>query len=200
MLRLVLALLLLALPQAGTREQTAPPDGPSYTASGELKMPENYREWVFLTSGVDMSYTATETPEHSVFDNVFVNPSAYREFLKTGTWPDKTVLVLEVRGAEGAASINKRGHTQSQEIRGLEMHVKDSSKEGGWTFYGFNNPNTGTPFPRAASCYSCHQQHGIVDTTFVQFYPTLLPLAKAKKTINPALWNELAPPAATPAK
>lgn len=200
MLRSVLALLLLALPQAGTRERTAPPDGPSYTASGELKMPENYREWVFLTSGVDMSYSATETPEHSVFDNVFVNPSAYREFLKTGTWPDKTVLVLEIRGAEGAASINKRGHTQSQELRGLEMHVKDSSKEGGWTFYGFNNPNTGTPFPRAASCYSCHQQHGIVDTTFVQFYPTLLPLAKAKMTINPALLNELAPPAAAPAK
>lgn len=200
MLRPVLALLLLALPQAGAKEQTAPSDGPSYTASGELKMPENYREWVFLTSGVDMSYSATETPEHSVFDNVFVNPSAYREFLKTGTWPDKTVLVLEIRGAEGAASINKRGHTQSQEIRGLEMHVKDSSKEGSWTFYGFNNPNTGTPFPRTASCYSCHQQHGIVDTTFVQFYPTLLPLAKANKTINPALLNELAPPAATPAK
>jgi hypothetical protein len=194
-----MALLFFALPLASNKEQAAPSDSPAYTATGELKMPENYREWVFLTSGVDMSYSNTASPEHSVFDNVFVNPSAYREFQKTGTWPDKTLLILEIRAAEGAASINKRGHTQSEKLNGLEVHVKDAAK-GGWTFYGFNNPNTGTPFPRTASCYSCHQQHAIVDTTFVQFYPTLLPLAKEKKTINPDLLNELAPPAAEAAK
>ena len=35
--------------------------------------------------------------DHSMFDNVFVNPSAYKAFLETGTWPDQTILVLEVR-------------------------------------------------------------------------------------------------------
>ena len=29
-------------------------------------------------------------------------------------------------------------------------------------------------------CYSCHEQHGAVDTTFVQFYPTLIDAAKQK--------------------
>jgi hypothetical protein len=201
MIHPLLALLLFAASAPATNNQpSAPSDAPSYTANGELKMPDNYREWIFLTAGIDMSYSATADPAHSVFNNVFVNPSAYREFLKTGTWPDKTVLVLENRGAEGAASINKRGHTQSANITGLEVHVKDSSK-GGWTFYGFDNPSTGKPFPASASCYSCHQQHGIVDTTFVQFYPTLLGVAKAKKTLNPELLKELEPsPAAAQAK
>jgi hypothetical protein len=30
---------------------------------------------------------------------MIVNPEAYRSFLATGTWPDKTVLVLEARKA-----------------------------------------------------------------------------------------------------
>ena len=44
-----------------------------------------------------------------MFYNVFVNPTAYHGFLATGTWPDKTVMVLEVRGADSPISINKRG-------------------------------------------------------------------------------------------
>jgi hypothetical protein len=125
-----------------------------------------------------------------MFDNVFVNPTAYRVFRETGTWPDKTVLILEVRGAEGAASINKRGHTQSAEVMQLEVHVKDSSKSG-WTFYGFNNQVSGQPFERTAACYSCHQQHAAVDTTFVQFYPTLLGKAKEKGTLSAEYLKEM---------
>ena len=199
MLRSLLLLLLFAAPQPGQRQPIAE-DGPTYTAAGELKLPEKYREWIFLTAGIDMSYSATAAPAHSVFDNVFVNPSAYRSFLETGTWPDKTVLVLESRGAEGAASINKRGHTQSINITGLEVHVKDKSKEGGWAFYGFSNSSVGKLFPRTAACYSCHEQHGVVDTTFVQFYPTLLGIAKDKKTINPELLKELGGPSAVEAR
>ena len=38
--------------------------------------------------------------------------------------------------------------------------------------------------PEKADCYACHQSHAAVDTTFVQFYPTLLPLAEAKGTLS----------------
>jgi hypothetical protein len=193
MLLSILLLFLFSAPSATTKQtKSAPDDGdkPAYTAKGELKFPENYREWVFLTSGIDMSYSATENPSHSVFDNVFVNPSAHKAFRETGTWPDKTVLVLEVRGAEGAASINKRGHTQAAEVMQTEVHVKDLSK-GGWTFYGFNNSANGHPFERSASCYSCHQDHAAVDTTFVQFYPTLYGRAKEKGTLSAEHLKEL---------
>jgi Cytochrome P460 len=167
-------------------------DGPNYTANGELKMPERYREWVFLTSGVDMSYSPNAAMAgHSMFDNVFVNPSAYKAFQATGTWPDKTTLVLEVRGAEGPSSINKRGHSQSQEVMGMEVHVKDAKLEGGWGFYEFDGPGSAKLVKRPASCYQCHEDHAAVDTTFVQFYPTLLPLAKTKGTLSAVYLKEM---------
>jgi Cytochrome P460 len=204
MLRSTLLLLLLAVvPQQGPVQSSrvgakdvAAGDRPIYTASGELKMPERYREWIFLTSGVDMSYTPNAAMAgHSMFDNVFVNPAAYRTFQETGTWPDKTTLVLEVRGAEGASSINKRGHTQSPEIMGMEVHVKDVKLEGGWGFYEFDGSGSAKLVKRPASCYECHESHAAVDTTFVQFYPTLMGLAKAKGTLSAAYLKEMNAPA-----
>ena len=47
---------------------------------------------------------------HSMFSNVFVNPEDYRDFQRAGTWPDETVLVMEIRGASTKGSINKNGH------------------------------------------------------------------------------------------
>jgi Cytochrome P460 len=160
---------------------------PAYAANGDLLPPRDYREWIYLTSGIDMSYSpkAMEMQDHSMFDNVFVNPAAYRSFVATGTWPDKTVMVLEVRGAKTKGSINQRGHFQATEIMGFEVHVKDAARfPGKWAFFDFDSPDkNGTLIPQGAPCYTCHAAHAAVDTTFVQFYPTLLPIAKAKGTL-----------------
>jgi hypothetical protein len=124
--------------------------------------------------------------DHSMFDNVFANPDAYKAFLQTGTWPDKTMLVLEVRVAGSNASINKSGHYQTSDTMGREVHVKDESRFAGkWAFFGFETDGPSKQVPKEASCYSCHEQHAAVDTTFVQFYPTLIELAKKKGTLSP---------------
>ena len=186
---LLLALFLLI----GTFNQDAasPSTTPEYTESGQLKLPEHYREWVYLSTGIDMSYTRGANMDHHIFDNVFVTPAAYKKFQETGTWPDKTMLVLEVRGAESRGSINQRGNFQSEEVMGLEVHVKDEAKfPGKWVFFGFDNRKVGNLFPSGAACYSCHQTHGAVDTTFVQFYPTLLPIARSKGTLSAAYVKE----------
>jgi hypothetical protein len=166
-------------------ESTSPTQTPTYTADGRLLFPANYREWVYLTSGVDMSYSPNAMMDHSMFDNVFVSPDAYKSFLQTGTWPDKTMLVLEVRVAGTKASINKSGHYQTSELMGREVHVKDESRFAGkWAFFGFDQDGPAKQVPKEASCYSCHEQHAAVDTTFVQFYPTLVELAKKKGTLS----------------
>ncbi len=168
-------------------------DQPRYTSDGQLEAPENYREWVYLSTGFDMSYSPGASPDHHIFDNVFVNPSAYREFLQKGTWPDKTMLVLEVRGAEGRGSINQRGNYQGTDRMGLEVHIKDEARfPGKWAFFGFDSAKTAKMVPVEASCYSCHSQHAAVDTTFVQFYPVLLPVAQAKGTLSAAYQKESA--------
>ena len=160
----------------------------AYAADGSMKAPTDYRTWVFLSSGVDMSYL--EKPGMAgmtMFDNVFADPAAYAGFLKTGVWPDKTVLLLEVRKGQRTGSINKHGRFQVGEPIGLEAHVKDVTRfKGGWAFFAFDDKGRGQLLPQTAACYACHAANTAVDTTFVQFYPTLLPVAEAKKTLSPA--------------
>lgn len=166
-----------------------------YTADGQLKLPEDYRSWVYLTSGFDMSYNPAlqgQMADHHMFDNVFVDPASYKAFVETGTWPDKTMLVLEVRGAHDKGSINQKGNYQG-DLMGLEVHVRDDARfSGKWAFFGFDEGKTSKMIPTSASCYSCHTAHGAVDTTFVQFYPTLLPIATAKGTLSDAYRKETA--------
>ena len=161
---------------------------PAYASNGDMLQPKDYREWIYLSSGIDMSYLPPKAgmEGHSTFDNVFVNPAAYRSFVATGTWPDKTVMVLEGRGAVSKGSINQRGHFQDTAIMGFEVHVKDEKRfPGKWAFFDFDSPDkNGTLIPSGAPCYTCHAAHAAVDTTFVQFYPTLLPIAKEKKTLS----------------
>lgn len=162
------------------------PYTPQYTKEGRLLYPESYREWVFLSSGVDMSYNPKAMAMgHTMFDNVFVNREAYAKFVQTGTWPDKTVLVLESRMGMEKGSINHLGHYQGTELMGFEVHVKDEARfPGEWAFFDFDNQVSGSIFPKDAGCYSCHAEHAAVDTTFVQFYPTLLPTARQKQTLS----------------
>jgi len=165
---------------------------PAYTADGKLLLPDDYREWVFLTSSFDMSYmTGMQMADHTL-DNVFVNPESYRGFLATGTWPDKTLLVKENRRAPSEGSINKAGNYQSTQIVGIEIHVKDEGRfKDKWAFFAFGGKEPATMIPQAASCYSCHAAHAAVDTTFVQFYPTLLGIAQAKGTLSKSYSREI---------
>ena len=192
---LLLAALVL-LSSAALLKSATPLAGPipEYTSDGQLKLPENYRQWVYLTTGFDMSYSANAMQmDHHMFDNVFVNPEAYKTFVETGTWPDKTMLVLEVRKAEGKGSINQRGNFQGTDVMGLEVHVKDEARfPGKWAFFGFDDSKTAKMTSTDMPCYSCHAEHGAVDTTFVQFYPTLLPIAKAKATLSASYQKESA--------
>jgi len=160
---------------------------PAYTADGELKPPTDYYNWTFLTSDLGMIYEKDGTPSaQPPFSNVFVNPAAYQAFLKTGTWPDNTQFVKEFRGSATKGSINQHGFFQSGKPLSILVHVKDSKRfKGGWAFFGFDgtSPQPATQIPVNSACYACHEAHGAVDTTFVQFYPQILPIAIQHSTL-----------------
>jgi hypothetical protein len=197
MMALLIGVMVLLSLIAFGQYSTAPTPGPQYTNDVQLKFPEHYRDWVYLTTGFDMSYNpAMQMADHHMFDNVFVNPESYKAFTKTGTWPDKTILVLEARGAEGRGSINQKGNYQGTNVMAVEIHVKDEARfPGKWAFFGFDDGKTAKMIPTTADCYSCHAEHAAVDTTFVQFYPTLLPIAKSKGTLSASYQKEAAAPA-----
>ncbi len=109
---LLLAIVLLV--SVGAFNQTAGSDAgtPHYTAKDEPKLPEQYREWVYLSTGMDMSYTAGGNTSHHMFDDVFVNPASFKKFQEAGTWPDKTMLAWRRENLDQPArELSKRwGH------------------------------------------------------------------------------------------
>ena len=168
--------------------QQAPGDGPRYTNGTNLVRPADYREWPFLGSGLGMTYQppAGAAPASPSFTNVFVNPSSYRSFMQTGKWPDGTILVLEIRRSDSEGSINKGGRFQTG-LAGLEAHVKDSRFPDGWAFFNFGTAGSAERLSDAAAarCVECHVKNAAVERTFVQFYPTLLEVARQKGTLKP---------------
>lgn len=173
-------------------------DGPRFSAAGLLQRPADYREWNFVTTGLGMTYGPTQPAagDPRFFDNVFVNRAAYREFLKTGTWPDKTMFVLEIRSSEAKVSIDNGGQTQGARVIAIEAAVKDVNRfkeTGGWGYFDFAG-GAGlkaevAALPKSATCYACHAANTAVENTFVQFYPTLFEVAQrmgtVKKTYDP---------------
>jgi hypothetical protein len=174
---------------------------PRYTAAGELIRPTDFREWMFVTSGLGMTYNAPapqtssgQPPRPPSFTNVYVNPSSYRAFMKSGQWPDKTMLILEIRASSSEGSINKGGHFQSTLVV-IEAAVKDETRfPGKWAYFDFGREmkTQVQALPTTERCYACHAENGAVDNTFVQFYPTLLEVAQRMGTVRPTSGNAAA--------
>jgi hypothetical protein len=182
-----LAALTLALGgNLAVEAQSAPADGPVLQADKQLAFPADYREWVFLSAGLGMNYgpNAPAAGQPQSFTNVYVNPSSYRAFMKSGTWPDRTMFVLEIRGSASEGSINRAGHYQT-DLRAIEANVKDARLPGGWGFFNFGrNTNAVAPLPETATCYACHRDNAAVEHTFVQFYPALMDVARKMGTVK----------------
>lgn len=162
-------------------------DGPVLQAEHKLEFPSNYREWMFLSSGIGMNYGPNAPAEGAPqsFTNVYVNPSSYKAFMTTGKWPDRTMFVLEIRGSATEGSINKTGRFQTG-IRAIEANVKDTRLPGGWGFYNFGREQAAVaPLPQTATCYTCHADNTAVEHTFVQFYPELMAVARKMGTVKP---------------
>lgn len=51
-----LALLPLTAPSRHVQAQGAPATAPAYTATGELMLPADFREWVFVGTSLGMTY------------------------------------------------------------------------------------------------------------------------------------------------
>jgi hypothetical protein len=177
--------------QDGPREGSARPE---YNRKGELIAPKGFRSWVFVGADLSPVYgpalpesTARErqrnaAKEPGTFHNIYINPESYRAFLKTGKFPDPTLLVMEVFKAEtrDAKGILTSGEFEGKRVS-FEVAVKDEKRlhEGvPWAYYPFELDAQGKPSQPAtaapkASCYDCHLKHASVDNVWVQFYPAL---------------------------
>lgn len=164
---------------------------PQFGADGKLVRPVGYRKWAYLSSGYGMSYSQGAS-DHLMFTNVFVTPSSYDYYVEHGTWPDKTMFVLEIYGSASKGSINLHGNYQS-EFMGLDVEVKDEKRFADkWAYFNFDGTEgySGATAPSKNDCWKCHDQNAAVEHSFVQFYPELLQIAKQKGTIKPTVHLE----------
>jgi Cytochrome P460 len=173
----------LLLMAATTKEKSTSPV-PQYDAKGHLQRPADYRDWEFLSAGYGMNYSPAPN-SHELFTNVFVQRWAYQEFLASGKWPEHSMFVIDERAGETNGSINKKGHFQT-DLADLAVEVKDSTRNPDtWAYYKFDaTADTPAEIQPKDNCWSCHAQHAAVEHTFVQFYPTLKPVAKKFGTYN----------------
>jgi hypothetical protein len=172
---------------AGAQEVNA--DHPQFNSKGELLRPDNYREWIFLGSNIGMSYRQSPEDPDPMYTNVFAPQWQYQEFLKSGHWPDGSIWVVEDRGSSSKGSITKRGRFQTGDFMGIGVEVKDSKRfPDKFAYFNFGDAKTATPNPKQ-NCWQCHNDHAAVENTFVQFYPTLKPVAMKFGTY----WHEVVP-------
>ena len=157
---------------------------PVFEGKTTLLRPVNYREWVFVGSSRGLNYAANPPAQPAaggmgeMYHNVYITPNAYREFAKTGKFPEGTMLAMEMASADTKREPGLQGSFE-KEFVGLEVSVKDTSRLGGWAYFNFSNGmgasyrEKADPFPASAGCVSCHKQNAETDNVFTQFYPVL---------------------------
>jgi hypothetical protein len=169
----VVALAIVPLPRLDDMPRNAR-SGPVFNGAA-LARPEGYHTWPLVGASLGLSYAETSQGSGpGAFHRVYVNPSSYEAYERTGAFPDGTMFVLELYAAHEKTAPAKAGYFEGPRMA-LEASVKDRRRfRSGWAYFGFDNGAraTATAFPEDR-CHSCHVAHGARDSVFVQFYPTL---------------------------
>ena len=185
----VLAILVLVSVCAASLQVSSPDarsDWPQYNSGDELVRPENYREWIFLSSRLRVDSKAS-SGEAETFGDVFVSRPAYHQFQATGSWPDKTIFVLEKRMELSKSSAEIVDHYET-DLLGISVEVKDTARFAEkWAYFSFDSSAKTAKANPKAMCWQCHNGGGAVENTYVQFYPTLKPVAQQFGTYRQAV-------------
>ena len=162
-------------------QQRDPPEDqvPRFSPTGQLVKPVGWEAWVMVGASTGLSYAAAPTPAAGaapgMFHNVYVQPWAYREFDRTGAFPERTMFVLSFYEASRKSAPARAGFYEGERLGAIEVHLKQAGiDKTGWGFFGFGEgATTAAMIPGAAPCYSCHATEAAHDQVFTQFYPPL---------------------------
>lgn len=184
-----------AKPGANTGPAAMRANVPEYNEKGELKLPADFYSWVFVGANLGIEYGdalkaeadppqppaakgADKSPYSGNFHNIYINPEAYAHYVRTGKFPEKTMLVLDIYKADEGEpkSIVSQGRYPGKQS-GVAMAVKDSARPDGsktvWAYYDFDTDKKVAKASPDKACHDCHLKHASDDNVWVQFYPVL---------------------------
>jgi hypothetical protein len=146
-----------------------------FNRAGELVRPVDYREWIFVGAPVtpkDMNDGKAAFPE---FHNVYIDPSSWAHYKKTGEFRSGTIIVKELTSVGTKRSASGNGYFQG-EFLGIAATVKDekrfADKPNNWAYFGFDDKPSAAAQPDDA-CAGCHKAEAAEDMVFTQHYPVL---------------------------
>src|SRR4029453_11821764 len=95
-----------------TRKRYLPED----TASGDLILPKNFHEWVYVGSPLTPNALNGGMAGFPEFHNVYIEPGSYEIYKKTGVFPEGTIFFKELQLT--LAAENPDGSRTEQSGRG----------------------------------------------------------------------------------
>jgi hypothetical protein len=181
-----IATILLVEPRSASSAQASACYPPEYTAAGDLVLPKNFHEWVYVGSPLTPNALNNGKAGFPEFHNVYIEPCSYAKYQKTNVFPDGTIFFKELQLTLPPAEFSDGSRTQPSgrgyfpgPWNGADVTVKDSKRyadAGGWGYYNFNHhePKAPTAKIKAVSeCAYCHQASAKKDEVWTQFYPLL---------------------------
>ena len=158
---------------------------PEYTSSGELILPKNFHEWVYVGSPLTPNALNGGMANFPEFHNVYIEPCSYEKYKQTNVFPEGTIffkelqLTLPGQNPDGSRTEpSGRGYFPGP-LNGADSTVKDTKRyadTGGWGYYNFNHHEPKAPTAKLkdkTECAFCHQASAKKDEVWTQFYPLL---------------------------
>ena len=158
---------------------------PEYTASGDLILPKNFHEWVYVGSPLTPNALNGGQANFPEFHNVYIEPGSYEIYKRTNQFPEGTILFKELQltlpaqNPDGSRTEpSGRGYFPGP-FNGADATVKDSKRyaeTGGWGYYNFNHHEPKAPTAQLkpkSECAYCHMASAKKDEVWTQFYPLL---------------------------
>jgi hypothetical protein len=165
--------------------QTVPRYLPGYTESGDLILPKDFHEWVYVGSPLTPNALNGGKAGFPEFHNVYIERGSYEIFKKTNEFPDGTIMFKELQltlpgqNADGSRTeLSGRGYFPGN-FNGADVTVKDSKRfadTNGWGFFNFNHHEPKAPTAKVRprdECAYCHIASAKKDEVWTQFYPLL---------------------------
>jgi hypothetical protein len=158
---------------------------PEYTSKGELILPKNFSEWIYVGSPITPHGLNDGKAGFPEFHNVYIEPGSYEIYKKTNTFPEGTILfkelqlVLDPKFPDGSRTETSGRGFFPGALNGADVIVKDTKRypeTKGWGFYNFNHSEpkakVATVMPRD-KCAFCHEGGAKKDMVWTQFYRLL---------------------------
>jgi hypothetical protein len=172
-----------------TKPVAAQPQGstPVFDSKGNMELPTGFRKWVFVGAPLTPNGLNNGKAGFPEYHNVYVEAKNVDVYLKTGSFPEGTVIIKELTRVlaptfpDGSRTEPSGRGFFNGEYNGIDATVKDSKRfpnTNGWGFFTYGHH----PLPYAksaaesskAECAGCHIANvAKTDMTWVQFYPLL---------------------------